>query len=199
MQLGSQRRGKGWPSARASSRSLSNCVDRGSPALRLLLQLRGAGVGEDHVVDERSGGGLAAFGEPQARDHGREVGTPHAGDEPRLGRDRHVAGRGAADQRETAVEVGRLRGPPIERSPQQAQAAGVGVDDRHARPEYPAEGRALRRLPRSSPDPAARPSGAPAGRYAGSLLRRDRQADRSEELVVPAAHASFDGASSCPR
>ena len=51
-------------------------IDR--PLGQPLLGLRSRRVTLDDVVDELPGGGLAALQEPQAGQHGREVGTPDA-------------------------------------------------------------------------------------------------------------------------
>ena len=67
-----------------------------------------------------------------------KYGPPDAGDEARLARDRHVARRGAADQREPRLErLRRDRGRAVDARAEHAEAAGVRVDDRRRRPAVP--------------------------------------------------------------
>ena len=88
------------------------------------------GMRPDEMIDRRTGGGLAAFVEPEPGNHSRIIGTPDARDEARLGRRRHDAGRGSHDVGKAAAHIdrlARLRAPA-----DRADASGVGVDQRRA-------------------------------------------------------------------
>src|SRR5712672_2197228 len=77
-------------------------------------------VGFYEMVDRRAGRGLAAFVEPESRNHPRIIGTPNTGDEARLGRCRHDAGRGPHDVGKTTAYIdciARLPAPPIVPTP----------------------------------------------------------------------------------
>src|SRR6266404_4234033 len=63
------------------------------------------GVGFYEMIDRRAGRGLAAFVEPESRNHPRIIGAPNAGNEARLGRRRHDAGRGPHDVSKTTAYI----------------------------------------------------------------------------------------------
>lgn len=90
------------------------------------------GVRENDVVDQSSGGGLTAFGEPETGDHGREIRPPNAANEARFRGDRHVAGGGAADEGEAGFEGGGGDFASADGGAKKAEAPGVGVDDGNA-------------------------------------------------------------------
>src|SRR5436190_367988 len=62
-------------------------------------------VGFYEMVDRRAGCRLAAFVEPESRNHPRIIGAPNAGDEARFGRCRHDAGRGPHDIGKTTAYI----------------------------------------------------------------------------------------------
>ena len=87
-------------------------------------------MGSDEMIDRRTGGGLTAFVEPEARNHSRIIGTPDAGNEARLRRRRHDAGRGPHDVSKATAHIDRLTRLPAPAD--RADAAGVSVDQRSA-------------------------------------------------------------------
>src|ERR1700730_16466578 len=87
-------------------------------------------VGPYEMIDGRARRRLAAFVEPESRNHPGIVGTPNARDKARLGRCRHDAGRGAHDVSKATAHIDRLARllAPSDR----AHASGVSVDQRRA-------------------------------------------------------------------
>ena len=77
------------------------------------------GVPAEDVVEQRAGRRLAALVQPQPGHHRAEIRAPHARHPARPSRQRHVAGRGAGDQRERCDRARRRRG----RAPGRARRA----------------------------------------------------------------------------
>ena len=89
-----------------------------------------AGVRLNNMVDQRPGRRLAAFVKPVIRQHRRVVRPPDAADKARLLGDRHMARRGAANQRYAAIEIRYFARDAA--SSQGAEGTCMGVDNRHA-------------------------------------------------------------------
>ena len=150
-------------------------VNRRAAPARLGRELRPARVREDDVIDERTGGRLPALGEPHSGHHRREVRPPDARDEPRLARDRHVAARRPADEREARLERLRRDRAAVQRRTQRPDPTCVRVDDRDG------DGR-----PGSEPQLAR----APRRQHAGTLAHRPhRLADAGEAVRREIAEA----------
>ena len=97
--------------------------DAGDDA-RMLGRSGREAVQAHQVVEERAGGGLAAFAEPEAGEDGVEVRTPDAGGGVSGAGELHQAGRGAGDQSEVPLEVGGGG-----KGTENAEGAGMGVDE----------------------------------------------------------------------
>jgi len=82
-----------------------------------------------HVIDGRTEGRLAGFGQPLIGRECRKIRTPDAIDKSRLVRDRHAAGRRSQDQGQPAARIGRLS---RQRRAHGADRPGMGVDQSRA-------------------------------------------------------------------
>ena len=96
------------------------------------LQRLGRRVRIDHMIDQRAGGGLTSFGEPHPGHHRGEIWPPDPINKKRLGGNRHVARRGAADQREATLQGSRSRLLVGYWGAKHTQAAGMRINDRNS-------------------------------------------------------------------
>ncbi len=79
----------------------------------------------EQMIEQGAGRRLATLIEPQSGCYRIEIRAPHPLDPARPGGQRHVAGRGASDQRQVAIQLGTAM---PERRTEHAERAGMGVD-----------------------------------------------------------------------